>query len=734
MIARGRREAKGAVNGYYSPSGITHDVPSLVVVVSLVLYDYDIMQVCVIDRDAIGERKQRINEQQARLRLTRANQKAENSASIAKLRARRSETMSLEEQKQLDLEIFETRRKEKLQRELLIRQNAIVNRQLDGLNRAARTFARIRPISSALRANPEAIKSLLTAQRILRPLQNALVALADTAKENAIRDQFREVADEAVRVQRLFGRFQRDQSKFVSATEDRLVKLRNTLAKVQADEEKIRGRVLEGDRAVAARILKAVDDALRTGAKRVDQAFRDAFKIDPDNLEKARKIFIQILDIRRKAARTAEEIKQVEEARRVGLELLNQGFEKRLANLAAELALEKSISLEKAKQALALAKISARGDLARGTPTEKRIAGLRAEAEATRFQIGIEDDASRRRVEAIRQAQQEAGISEEAFQSLGAAIVSEAQRSQAEIARMNIELDKTSAALGRIGEGGILDGLRFGFEEALDSIDAFQSAVQVANELISEISGALADAILEPAEAGKRIEQFFRNLVKTILTEFIKLAIIKPLLEAIGLAGNITATIDAAQLLTAATALGAAGLILDGAAAALLEAAIALALAGAVSGGAGVAEGGHIRSGGRPSSAHRFARGLAGGGRPPGLDPRDTVPLWGQVGEFMMKLRAVQSYGLNTMNAINEGLVDPMQLRALAGTASYRKGSLGLALGGEVARGRGRGGDVTAVVINSEKVTNDGYNDHLARQQHALGRLPRTVADTRRRR
>lgn len=61
------------------------------------------------------------------------------------------------------------------------------------------------------------------------------------------------------------------------------------------------------------------------------------------------------------------------------------------------------------------------------------------------------------------------------------------------------------------------------------------------------------------------------------------------------------------------------------------------------------------------------AQGLYRGGRPRGLHPKDTVPIWAQPGEFMMRFAAVRKYGLGVMDTINRGLVDPLALSALTG-------------------------------------------------------------------
>lgn len=129
----------------------------------------------------------------------------------------------------------------------------------------------------------------------------------------------------------------------------------------------------------------------------------------------------------------------------------------------------------------------------------------------------------------------------------------------------------------------------------------------------------------------------------------------------------------------------------------------------------GYAEGGLIPdASGFASPAHRRARGYAGGGqmRPSGLDPRDTVPIWAQPGEFMLRKSAVDKYGAGVIAAINKGLVDPMSLSALAplgGVSSSAKIKPGFASGGKIpvtaAPGTGGGatGAMPALVVSSEQ-------------------------------
>ncbi|MGE3795913.1 MAG: hypothetical protein AB7I38_18585, partial [Dehalococcoidia bacterium] len=93
-------------------------------------------------------------------------------------------------------------------------------------------------------------------------------------------------------------------------------------------------------------------------------------------------------------------------------------------------------------------------------------------------------------------------------------------------------------------------------------------------------------------------------------------------------------------------------------------------------GGVGFAEGGDI-----PNSPQ-----LAG--RPGGLDSRDTVPIWAQPGEWMMRVAAVRKYGRDVMEAINRGAIDASELRGLVGLRSTinarRRARAGYADGGEI--------------------------------------------------
>jgi len=109
----------------------------------------------------------------------------------------------------------------------------------------------------------------------------------------------------------------------------------------------------------------------------------------------------------------------------------------------------------------------------------------------------------------------------------------------------------------------------------------------------------------------------------------------------------------------------------------------ALRLVGGGIGGAGMWKGGLVTHQSHP-------QGLAAGGSPApprGLHPSDRIPIWAAKNEFMMRVSAVQKYGSNVMDSINQGLVDPIALKGLAGTSQAirsSRGGPGYAEGGEI--------------------------------------------------
>lgn len=201
----------------------------------------------------------------------------------------------------------------------------------------------------------------------------------------------------------------------------------------------------------------------------------------------------------------------------------------------------------------------------------------------------------------------------------------------------NIELEREKQiANGSISEGLLQGTLEFSNQFA----SSFDAGIAIAKGALESFSSFVSDTITSAFDPNndttikERFGKFLQDLAKLILNEIIKLQVAK-LVASFG--------------------------------------------AGAITGGSiGMAEGGQIPRRGTPSPAHYGigVKGLAKGGRatpPPGVDRRDTVPIWAQPGEFMQNLSAVRTYGRDFMEALNNRVLDPRALRGLAGLQSSKR-------------------------------------------------------------
>ena len=191
--------------------------------------------------------------------------------------------------------------------------------------------------------------------------------------------------------------------------------------------------------------------------------------------------------------------------------------------------------------------------------------------------------------------------------------------------------------------------------QAQGNLDIYQATLGTLRSSVADFASFTTKAIGDAfnPKAGKKdivaqFGQLLNQISNMIIQSMIKIAIQKAILGLGGLFGG-----------------GAGGGAADA--------------AGAAAGGAaaflGKAEGGFIPSGQFAASFAHFgprARAFSLGGRPSGIPASDTVPAWLTPGEFVIKTPSVMQYGADIMNAINEGLVDPTSLRALAGPVSKR--------------------------------------------------------------
>lgn len=236
-------------------------------------------------------------------------------------------------------------------------------------------------------------------------------------------------------------------------------------------------------------------------------------------------------------------------------------------------------------------------------------------------------------------------------------------------------------------EEGFSFGIQTAFaefsESALNTFEQWQALATQAFTGLAEALGAAAADAIDPntnADLRTKLGNLFKAIGQQLFTN-----IFSQLIANIG-GGALSGVTSATALTAAATTLTTAGTSLTTAALSQRFAATSLKLAAAalqaaatgsatndVVGAVAVAvhSGGDIPKLGKASLAHYLRpQGLRVGGRPKGIHPADTVPIWAEPGEHMIRKSSVQMYWPQTMDAINRGLVDPVGLRELAGVGS----------------------------------------------------------------
>lgn len=267
-------------------------------------------------------------------------------------------------------------------------------------------------------------------------------------------------------------------------------------------------------------------------------------------------------------------------------------------------------------------------------------------------------------------------------------------------------------------EGSFTAGLRAGFEQLANDLptlfDAAKNIVTGIVQSFTSAAGGFFRDLFDPrvqADAGVAFGEFLLSAGQLIFEQTLQ-TLIQSLISSV-------LTTTATELTTAQSieVLKNAGAAARNAAAIATAETVALILAsssaaGGFSGGGvvpsvGLARGGRVPSTGarRVPSTHRRARGYARGGRPRGLDPRDTVPAFLQPGEFVVRKAVVDSLGLGFFQSVNAGRFStPPPAAPAAGP--------GFASGGRVVKrepaapSRSAGGDTVQVVpaiVTSER-------------------------------
>lgn len=263
-------------------------------------------------------------------------------------------------------------------------------------------------------------------------------------------------------------------------------------------------------------------------------------------------------------------------------------------------------------------------------------------------------------------------------------------------------------------EGTFTAGVRAGFEQLANDLptlfDAAKNIVTGITQSFISSAGQLFAQLFDPrvqADAGVALGEFLLNAGQLIFEQTLGTLIQSLISSAVGAqAVEITAATTAASIKQAAAVLAADTEIGAATAAAAIRAG-----SGAVAGGVykgGLVPAGGFAAGGRVPRRRQKARGYAKGGRPRGLDPRDTVPAWLQPGEFVIRKAVVDSMGADFFRSVNSGDF------STPSAPPSGEGSVGMIRGGVVpnttpARSSG-GGQMTVLPV---QVTSEREMDRL---------------------
>lgn len=410
-----------------------------------------------------------------------------------------------------------------------------------------------------------------------------------------------------------------------------------------------------------------------------------------DNIEKLRQIKSSLADVESKIA----QIRSVSEAATAGqLAQLNSLLQDQQLLQNAILNVEQESAAVAVRKAAILA-----AEVTPGLEFENRLRAQSAEAEqrtadavtrslgarrlatiaaeeavkAARLELDISKEKQQLNIQAVRLRRNQATGDERAaldglLSQLERRLALETQIGDAQIKQL--ENERRLKALRETGTLG--QGVREGFVQLADELPTiFEVGLNLTKQVVTDFSQFAAQSITQAIVSGisggtfdfeQAAGQFLQGIAQSILEQTIQSLIQSQIQGIIGKQTEATIEITTANTV-AGIKIAAANTIAGINIASAQTIATILAASGGV--GAGLAEGGTVglrRGGSVPnwapaSLAHygKRAQGLRRGGRPKGLDPRDTVPIWAQPGEFMIRKPVVDRLGVDFFQAVNAG-------------------------------------------------------------------------------
>lgn len=372
--------------------------------------------------------------------------------------------------------------------------------------------------------------------------------------------------------------------------------------------------------------------------------------------------------------------------------------------------------------------------------SELLVATQRAEVELQKEKIqylkiqdslsrGIADLESRRGLELSRSNEADLQLVTLLDQQIGARRTELAQ--EKELGERRIKRAAAEAKLAELREkGSVNQGIGFGLQNfAKDNASVFNTGEQFGKELGNavpqfvgsalkttvaaafdktqnvDLGAALADlgAGIALDLAANLIQNLVANLLSSLLTS-IGVGVTEQLTAAGEAALTLEAGGNSAGLAISSNSEIGANIMFDGISLAggalIADATTAAGIIGGTSTASTVAGTAALASatGGAVNKARRFnspnlnlsharATGYAAGGRPLGIDPRDTIPAWLRPGEWVIRPEAVRLYGDRIFDLLNRGALNPSALHGVAGAAKGPRSpvsrKVGFATGGQ---------------------------------------------------